>query len=72
MDAPATTLLIPPRPPAPTQALPLPAFLRAIRTNALTMWTSAAYEEDIVVRKFTHILLHIPIVRMCQHYERSG
>src|ERR1700733_6225570 len=63
MDAPATTLLIPPRPPAPTQALPLPAFLRAIRTNALTMWTSAAYEEDIVVRKFlgrTNVLLNAP------------
>ena len=31
--------LIPPVPPVPAQELPLLGFLRAIRTNALTMWT---------------------------------
>jgi unspecific monooxygenase len=27
------------------------AFLRAIRTNALGMWTEAAYQEDVLVRR---------------------
>ena len=38
-------------------------FLRAIRTNALTMWTEAAYCEDVVVRHFlgrSNMLLNAP------------
>ncbi len=43
--------------------LPFLAFLRAIRTNALTMWTEAAYHDDVVVRHFlgrSNILLNAP------------
>jgi cytochrome P450 len=47
----ATTLFIPPHPPVPTQPLPLLAFLRAIRTNALGIWTEAAYQDEVVVRR---------------------
>lgn len=34
----------------PERPLPFMAFLRAIRTNALGMWTEAAYQEDVLVR----------------------
>ncbi|MGA3403788.1 MAG: cytochrome P450 [Acetobacteraceae bacterium] len=63
MDSLATTLLMPSRPPPPAHELPLLAFLRAIRTNALTMWTDAAYEQDVVVRRFlgrTNVLVNAP------------
>jgi cytochrome P450 len=42
---------------------PFFAFLRAIRSNALTMWTEAAYQEDVLVRHFlgrANILLNAP------------
>jgi len=55
--------LVPPRLPIPTQSLPFAAFLRAIRTNALTMWTEAAYTEDVVARRSagrTNLLLNAP------------
>jgi cytochrome P450 len=55
--------MVPPRPPIPPGELPLLAFLRAIRTNALTMWTDRAYEEDILVRQFlsrTNVLVNAP------------
>jgi len=63
MDSLATTLLTPPRPVPAAQELPLLAFLRAIRTNALTMWTGAAYEQDLLVRRFigrTNVLINAP------------
>ncbi len=63
MNAPVATPLIPPRPPIPPHELPLWAFLRAIRTNALTMWTDRAYEEDVLVRHFfnrTNVLVNAP------------
>jgi len=63
MDIDTRSLLVPPRPPAPAHELPLVAFLRAIRTNALTMWTDAAYEQDVVVRQFlgrTNVLVNAP------------
>jgi len=41
-------LLKPARPPRPSTALSLAGFLRAIRTNALTMWTDEAYEQDVL------------------------
>jgi cytochrome P450 len=47
----ATALFIPPHPPVPKQPLPLFAFLRAIRTNALGIWTEAAYQDEVVVRR---------------------
>ncbi len=40
----------PPVPPVPPAPLSLPRFLRAIRTNALGMWSSAAYEQDVLSR----------------------
>jgi len=55
--------LVPPVPAAPDQGLSLPAFLRAIRTNTLTMWTTAAYEQDVVIRRFfgrSSVLVNAP------------
>ena len=55
--------VIPPAPAVPAQALSLPAFLHAIRTNALTMWTDAAYAQDVVVRRMLgrmHVLVNAP------------
>lgn len=46
----AQPLFIPPRPPMPSRELSFPAFLRAIRTNVLGVWTEAAYREDVVIR----------------------
>jgi len=63
MNAPVAAPLFPPRPPVPQRELPLLGFLRAIRTNALTMWTERAYEEDILVRRFfnrTNVLVNAP------------
>jgi cytochrome P450 len=53
----------PPRPPIPAEELPFFAFLRAIRTNALTMWTEAAYQEDVLVRRVlgrSNMMLNAP------------
>lgn len=57
------TVLRPPVPVPPDQPLPLRAFLRAVRTNALTIWPKAAYQQDITSRDFlgrTNILLNAP------------
>jgi unspecific monooxygenase len=40
-------LLVPAMPPRPTAALSVGGFLRAIRTNALTIWNDDAYEQDV-------------------------
>ena len=50
MSSTVSTLFIPPRPLPPERELSFPAFLRAIRSNALGMWTEAAYRDDVVVR----------------------
>jgi cytochrome P450 len=63
MDAVHPNVFVPPRPPIPTRELPFLQFLRAIRTNALTMWTEKAYQEDVLVRRFlgrSHMLLNAP------------
>jgi cytochrome P450 len=55
--------LRPPVPVAPEAPLPLRAFLRAIRTNALTIWPGFAYRQDFTVREFlgrTNVLLNAP------------
>jgi unspecific monooxygenase len=55
--------LRPPVPLAPESPLPLRAFLRAIRTNALTIWPGFAYRQDVTVRAFlgrTNVLLNAP------------
>ncbi|MEO8716029.1 MAG: cytochrome P450 [Acetobacteraceae bacterium] len=73
-------LLVPPRPPVSARELPLRAFLRATRTNALTMWPQAAYEEPARVGKFfgrTSVLLNAPaaihrvLVDNPENYRRS-
>src|SRR3984957_6088220 len=57
---------MPLRPPvvaAPEEPLSLRGFLRAIRTNALTMWPAAAYRQDTTVRNFLgriNVLLNAP------------
>jgi unspecific monooxygenase len=43
--------------------LPFFRFLRAIRSNALTMWTEAAYQEDVLIRRVlgrSNMLLNAP------------
>jgi cytochrome P450 len=50
MDIATSVTLRPPVPPAPEAPLPFRAFLRAIRTNALTMFPQAAYHEDHTTR----------------------
>jgi cytochrome P450 len=55
--------LRPPVPAAPEAPLPLRAFLRAIRTNALTMFPTSSYREDTTVRNFLgriNVLLNAP------------
>ncbi|MCL2429364.1 MAG: cytochrome P450, partial [Alphaproteobacteria bacterium] len=43
------TLYTPPRPTYPTEALSLPGFLSAVRTNALLIWPDYAYEREVFV-----------------------
>lgn len=53
----------PPAPAAPDAPLSLPAFLKAIRTNTLTIWPRQAYEQDVTVRDFLgrrNVLLNRP------------
>jgi unspecific monooxygenase len=80
MDAVAATPLRPPVPPVPEAPLPLRAFLRAVRTNALTMWPAFAYHQDVTVRKFLgriNVLLNAPeaihhvLVANPANYRRS-
>jgi cytochrome P450 len=55
--------LRPPVPAAPEQPLSLLAFLRAVRTNALTIWPQSAYRQDTTVRHFlgrTNVILNAP------------
>jgi cytochrome P450 len=44
------TRYTPPMPHVPRSPLSLPSFLRCIRTNALSMWSTAAYEEEVLTR----------------------
>ena len=67
MDAPTShgihRLFVPPVPPPPASPLPMRAFLRAIRENALTIWPEAAYHDDVTVRQFfgrKNVLLNAP------------
>src|SRR5271168_729859 len=55
--------LRPPVTAAPDAPLPLRGFLRALRTNALTMFPSSSYREDTTVRHFLgriNVLLNAP------------
>ena len=63
MDLGAPHRLIPSRPPMAERELPVFAFLRAIRRNALTMWTERAYQEPILVRRLltrSNVLVNDP------------
>ena len=80
MDAESRSLFVPPKPPVPSGSLPLRAFLRAIRTNALTSWPEAAYHEPLLRRNFlgrTNLLLNTPdaihrvLVDNPSNYRRS-
>ena len=72
--------LIPPVPPVPARSLGLRAFLRAIRTDALTIWPEAAYTQDFTVRRFlgrVNVLVNAPdaihrvLVDNVENYRRS-
>ena len=55
--------LCPPVPPVPEAPLPPRAFLRAIRTNTLTIWPASAYRQDTTARKFLgriNVLVNAP------------
>jgi cytochrome P450 len=63
MDAAHPNVFIPPHPPMAEKELSFFQFLRAIRTNALTMWTEAAYQEDVLIRRFlgrSQMLINAP------------
>ncbi len=56
-------LLVPALPPRPPKALSFPGFLRAIRTNVLSVWSDDAYEQDVVRQGLfgrTRLLLNAP------------
>jgi cytochrome P450 len=58
-----TMALRPPVPAPPEVPLSLRGFLRAVRTNALTIWPQAAYRQDTTVRNFLgriNVLLNAP------------
>jgi cytochrome P450 len=59
----ASPPLRPPVPPAPQHQLSFRQFLRAIRTNALTMFPQAAYEQDSTTRSLLgrrNVILNTP------------
>jgi cytochrome P450 len=63
MNGVASSLFVPPVPTPPAAPLPLRAFLRAIRENALTIWPEAAYRDEVTVRHFlgrVNVLLNAP------------
>lgn len=63
MDGVTSLLLRPPIPPRPDAPLSMRRFLRAARTNALTIWPRAAYERDSVTSGFlgrSNVLLNAP------------
>lgn len=63
MDMAAHGLFVPPVPTPPPAPLPMRAFLRAIRENALTIWPEAAYHDEFMVRQFfgrKNVLLNAP------------
>jgi cytochrome P450 len=74
-------LLVPARPERPATEPSFWGFLRAARTNALTMWADDAYEEDVLRKTFigrTRLLLNDPdairhvLVDNTGNYRRSA
>ena len=79
-DTTTSARVSPSRPPAPRDALSLLAFLRAIRTNALSIWPQAAYRDDIAARSFfgrMNVLVNAPeaihrvLIDNAANYRRS-
>ena len=75
-----TDLYVPPKPTIPAHDLSIGEFLRAARTNALTMWSEPAYEEAVRTGRFfgrTSLLLNDPtavhrvLVENAGAYRRS-
>jgi len=80
MNAPVAVHFVPPVPPPPDNPLPLRLYLRAIRTNALTIFPRQAYTQDVVDRHFLgrhNLLLNAPdgihrvLVDNAVNYRRS-
>lgn len=70
----------PPVPPVSTEPQRARTFLRAIRTNAITIWPESAYRDDVNIRRFvgrTNITLSNPdaihhvLVGNAANYRRS-
>src|SRR5579883_3011902 len=80
MDAVSPKHSVPPHPPIPVTDLSFFQFLRAVRTNALTMWAERAYQDEAVVRSFvgrSNVLINSPdaihrvLVENASNYRRS-
>jgi len=74
------TLVTPPRSPVPDRPLSVPGFLRAMRSNALTMWPDSAYVDDVQFRSLfgrPFVLINAPeaihhvLVDNPENYTRS-
>src|SRR5580658_6087737 len=77
---PAPALFTPPRPTTPAEPLPFFAFLRANRSNGLSMRPQAAYEQEVVRRALlggTSLLISAPaairhiLVDNADNYHRT-
>jgi cytochrome P450 len=80
MDDMSSMYLRPPVPPRPDAPLALRAFLRAARTNALTLWPHDAYERDSSERTYfgrknillnAHAAIHHVLVANPGNYRRT-
>jgi cytochrome P450 len=76
----APALFTPPRPTTPLEPLSFFAFLRALRSNALSVWPQAAYEQNVVRRSLiagTNLLISAPgaihhiLVDNAENYRRT-
>ncbi len=80
MDLIPSGLFVPAKPAVPAVPLPIRAFLKALRTNALSSWPTAAYDQPLLRRRFlgrTNLLLNAPdaihhvLVENPGNYRRS-
>jgi cytochrome P450 len=76
----APALFAPPRPTTPAEPLSFFRFLRALRSNALSVWPQAAYEQNVVRRSLlvgTSLLISAPaairhiLVDNAENYRRT-